>query len=118
MIAVIDMTQDVSVCVYTGFSPGRWFLTIGYCFPYCFLVIFVGGQNCDEGGQSRNWEIPPLLKILIYLTMVFFKFVESVSLGALGDSFYEYLLKSWLQSGKTDNSARKLYDEAMKVSQC
>ena len=42
--------------------------------------------------------------------------VEHVSLGALGDSFYEYLLKSWILSGKTDLTARKMYDEAMKVS--
>lgn len=36
-----------------------------------------------------------------------------MSLGALGDSFYEYLLKSWIQSGQTDNEAREMYDEAM-----
>ena len=24
-------------------------LTIGYCFPYCFLEIFVGGQDLDGG---------------------------------------------------------------------
>ncbi|KAK5981530.1 alpha-1 2-Mannosidase [Trichostrongylus colubriformis] len=35
-----------------------------------------------------------------------------VSLGALGDSFYEYLIKSWLQSGKTDKQARRMYWEA------
>lgn len=39
--------------------------------------------------------------------------VEHISLGALGDSFYEYLLKSWIQSGQTDNDTRKMYDEAM-----
>lgn len=38
-----------------------------------------------------------------------------VSMGALGDSFYEYLLKSWFQSGKTDTEARRMYDEAVKV---
>lgn len=36
-----------------------------------------------------------------------------MSLGALGDSFYEYLLKSWLQSGQTDDDAREMFDEAM-----
>lgn len=36
-----------------------------------------------------------------------------MSLGALGDSFYEYLLKAWLQSGQTDDEARDMYDEAM-----
>lgn len=34
-------------------------------------------------------------------------------MGALGDSFYEYLLKAWIQSGGRDMDARKMYDEAM-----
>ncbi|KAH9488780.1 hypothetical protein Btru_059411 [Bulinus truncatus] len=38
-----------------------------------------------------------------------------VSMGALGDSFYEYLLKEWLMSNKEDAQARKMYDEAMQV---
>ena len=42
-------------------------------------------------------------------------FTEHTSIGALGDSFYEYLLKSWLQSGKKDTKAREMYDEAVKV---
>jgi mannosyl-oligosaccharide alpha-1,2-mannosidase len=36
-----------------------------------------------------------------------------MSLGALGDSFYEYLLKAWLQSNKEDDEARLMYDDAM-----
>ena len=35
------------------------FLTISYCFPYCFL-IFVGGQGFDEGGQSHDGGILPV----------------------------------------------------------
>lgn len=36
-----------------------------------------------------------------------------MSLGALGDSYYEYLLKSWIQSGQTDEEARTMFDDAM-----
>lgn len=36
-------------------------------------------------------------------------------MGGLGDSFYEYLLKSWIQSGKTDVEGREMFDEAMKA---
>merc|ERR1719193_185785 len=36
-----------------------------------------------------------------------------VSIGALGDSFYEYLLKSWIQTGKKDAQARRMYDNAV-----
>lgn len=39
--------------------------------------------------------------------------IEHISLGALGDSFYEYLLKAWIQSGQTDTDARQMYDDAM-----
>uniref|UniRef100_A0A1A9WIR0 alpha-1,2-Mannosidase n=1 Tax=Glossina brevipalpis TaxID=37001 RepID=A0A1A9WIR0_9MUSC len=38
---------------------------------------------------------------------------DHMSLGALGDSFYEYLLKAWLQSGQTDQEARQMFDDAM-----
>ncbi|WKY12030.1 hypothetical protein Q1695_003525 [Nippostrongylus brasiliensis] len=37
---------------------------------------------------------------------------KHISLGALGDSFYEYLIKSWLQSNKKDQQARRMYWEA------
>jgi mannosyl-oligosaccharide alpha-1,2-mannosidase len=36
-----------------------------------------------------------------------------VSFGAMGDSFFEYLLKSWLQTGKTQQKWREMYDRAM-----
>ncbi|XP_052740678.1 mannosyl-oligosaccharide alpha-1,2-mannosidase IA [Bicyclus anynana] len=35
------------------------------------------------------------------------------SLGALGDSFYEYLLKAWLVTNNEDEQARAMFDEAM-----
>uniref|UniRef100_A0AAQ5YPA5 alpha-1,2-Mannosidase n=1 Tax=Amphiprion ocellaris TaxID=80972 RepID=A0AAQ5YPA5_AMPOC len=37
------------------------------------------------------------------------------SVGGLGDSFYEYLLKAWLMSDKTDSEARKTYDDAIEA---
>lgn len=36
-------------------------------------------------------------------------------MGALGDSFYEYLLKAWIQSNKEDNEARQMFDDAMQA---
>ncbi|CAM9711535.1 unnamed protein product [Laminaria digitata] len=36
-----------------------------------------------------------------------------VTFGALGDSFYEYLLKVWIQGGKKETSYRTMYDRAM-----
>lgn len=37
---------------------------------------------------------------------------ERVTLGALGDSFYEYLLKVWILTGKKEEKYRKMYEEA------
>jgi len=39
---------------------------------------------------------------------------QHTSVGALGDSFYEYLLKEWLRSGKRDSLAKNMFDEAAK----
>ncbi|XP_059056617.1 mannosyl-oligosaccharide alpha-1,2-mannosidase IA [Achroia grisella] len=39
-----------------------------------------------------------------------------VSLGALGDSFYEYLLKAWLLSNREDEQARVMFDTAMQAA--
>eukprot|EP00752_Nemacystus_decipiens_P015936 g14242.t1 len=38
---------------------------------------------------------------------------NQVTFGALGDSFYEYLLKVWLQGGRTETKYREMYDRAM-----
>ncbi|XP_041720985.2 mannosyl-oligosaccharide 1,2-alpha-mannosidase IA-like [Coregonus clupeaformis] len=38
-----------------------------------------------------------------------------VSVGGLGDSFYEYLLKAWLMSDKTDEEGKKLYYNALQA---
>lgn len=44
-----------------------------------------------------------------------FPFVDHVSIGGLGDSFYEYLIKSYLMSDKTDEDAKKMYYSALEV---
>lgn len=38
-----------------------------------------------------------------------------MSMGALGDSFYEYLLKAWIQSDGEDVQAKRLLLDAVKV---
>lgn len=55
--------------------------------------------------------------ILVYLTVIrnfiFIFFIGHVSLGGLGDSFYEYLLKAFIQSNGKDSVARDMFDDAM-----
>lgn len=48
---------------------------------------------------------------------VLFPLTDHVSVGGLGDSFYEYLIKSWLMSAKTDMEAKDMYYEALEVRQ-
>ena len=50
---------------------------------------------------------PPVVEFSVILT------AEHISLGALGDSFYEYLLKSWLMTSKHDIEARDMYYESL-----
>lgn len=38
-----------------------------------------------------------------------------MSVGGLGDSFYEYLLKAWLITDKTDEEGKKMYYDALQV---
>lgn len=51
----------------------------------------------------------------LHLSFFFVIYLEHISLGALGDSFYEYLLKAWIQSGQLDKVPRQMYDEAMEA---
>lgn len=46
---------------------------------------------------------------------VSFFFLGHTSVGALGDSFYEYLLKAYIQSGGKDEVAKEMYEEAIGV---
>jgi hypothetical protein len=41
--------------------------------------------------------------------------LDHVSVGGGGDSFYEYLLKSWLITNKRDVEGKRMYDETMAV---
>lgn len=41
-----------------------------------------------------------------------------VSLGALGDSFYEYLLKSWIGTSEKDVEAKDMYFKTVRVRSC
>jgi hypothetical protein len=42
------------------------------------------------------------------------QFADSmITFGALGDSFYEYLLKLWLQGGRKETWLREMYDKTM-----
>lgn len=73
------------------------------CFDaVCFLDCKVKSKNCFSSSFSSS----------VTLSMFW---TDHTSVGGLGDSFYEYLLKAWLMSDKTDTEARKTYDDAIEV---
>ena len=38
---------------------------------------------------------------------------NKITFGAMGDSFYEYMIKCWLQGDKTEPEFREMWDESM-----
>lgn len=42
---------------------------------------------------------------------------SKISLGAMGDSYYEYLLKQWVQSGKKEDYLKDMWKRAMRETQ-
>jgi mannosyl-oligosaccharide alpha-1,2-mannosidase len=38
---------------------------------------------------------------------------QKITFGAMSDSFYEYMLKIWIQGGKTEPLYRKMYDKSI-----
>jgi len=38
---------------------------------------------------------------------------NKITFGAMGDSFYEYMLKVWLQGGRTEQGYRDMWDQSM-----
>jgi mannosyl-oligosaccharide alpha-1,2-mannosidase len=49
----------------------------------------------------------------IYISTTTGKFHgKMITLGARGDSYYEYLLKVWVQSERTDTRCARMYAEA------
>ncbi|KIK62059.1 glycoside hydrolase family 47 protein [Collybiopsis luxurians FD-317 M1] len=60
------------------------------------------------GGRGAGGLVP----IFMSATTGTFKTSE-IRLGSRGDSYYEYLLKQYLQTGKTESVYREMYQEAM-----
>jgi mannosyl-oligosaccharide alpha-1,2-mannosidase len=51
--------------------------------------------------------------VKLIMVVLFHIFTVHASMGAFGDTFYEYLLKSWIQSGKRDADTRFMFDLTM-----
>ena len=77
---------------------------------FCDAVKQVSNILAEEAGRSKFKDLLP-----IYVDPGSGKPTASaiISLGARGDSYYEYLLKSWLQTGRKDDVLLKRYMAAV-----
>lgn len=69
----------------------------------------------EAGRRDGARLVPPAASTDGDNVLVIFPLTDHVSVGGLGDSFYEYLIKSWLMSAKTDMEAKDMYYEALEV---
>ena len=66
------------------------------------------------GLQLMNKKNPPHGLFPIKINLSDGSFADThITFGALGDSFYEYLLKVWIQGGKKELWLREMYDRAI-----
>merc|ERR1719361_774385 len=67
----------------------------------------------DSQHVHRLPKTSGLVPIFINANNGQFRSYSTITLGARGDSYYEYLLKQWLQTGKTLDYLRADYNESM-----
>lgn len=87
---------------------------------YTYLSDMTGdGRFRDHALRIRNRLDSTAKQNGLYMTMMDSdsgRWNENKStVGALGDSFYEYLIKTYVQSGHRDPVALRMYTEAMKA---
>jgi len=85
-----------------------------------FLAHATGNQEYAEKSERAFDLLSSLSKDGLYANSVRNTLTEpsvglktDVTFGGSGDSFYEYMLKLWLQGGKTEWKYRDMYDESI-----
>lgn len=82
-----------------------------YILPPCHVrMIYKRANSCNL------IHVEVVCVCVCVLMFVYVCVADHVSVGGLGDSFYEYLLKAWLMSDKTDEEAKKMYYDALQVT--
>lgn len=71
----------------------------GLIFAFYFTQAIVRINEKVHNLEKKSGLVP----IFINANTGQFRNFATISLGARGDSYYEYLLKQWLQTGKKDN---------------
>ena len=83
-------------------------------------MLYLLGNSKYEKAVSRVSELvhnldkdTGLVPIFINANTGKFRSHSTITMGARGDSYYEYLLKQWIQTGKTIDYLEKDYKLAM-----
>ncbi|KAG8288330.1 hypothetical protein J6590_018850 [Homalodisca vitripennis] len=93
---------------------GTLSLEFGYLSDITYNRVY--SDKVDKIRQLVNKLEKPRNLYPVYLSPVTGEWGQHhVTMGPLGDSFFEYLLKEWLRSGRETQDARKMYDEAMEA---
>ena len=83
------------------------------------LSRITGDRKYEEAVSKVSQQVHDLPKtnglVPIFINAMTGKFrsYSTITLGARGDSYYEYLLKQWIQTGKTLDYLRADYNESM-----
>ena len=70
------------------------------------LIVLLHKQEAVDLVQKHVHDLPKkegLVPMFINANNGKFRSASTITLGARADSYYEYLLKGWLQTGKTNN---------------
>lgn len=70
-------------------------------------------QNVIDVLEGMNTAIPGLLPIFLTTNTAPAFTTGRITMGGCGDSYYEYLLKMWLLTGKTNKQYQRMYVESM-----
>ena len=68
-----------------------------------FNFILLASSRFNSEACPRLAEEDGLVPMFINANNGKFRSASTITLGARGDSYYEYLLKGWLQTGKTND---------------
>ncbi|MGH0161061.1 UNVERIFIED_CONTAM: hypothetical protein FKN15_078479 [Acipenser sinensis] len=82
------------------------------------LACFSGGMigiGADDGEPEQRKHHMDLAAKITHTCHESYARTDHVSIGGLGDSFYEYLIKSYLMSDKRDEQAKKMYYDALEA---
>lgn len=70
-----------------------------------FIFIFILFQTIEKVNEKIHnlKKMSGLVPIFINANTGTFRNFATISLGARGDSYYEYLIKQWIQTGKKED---------------